>query len=201
MKKLLLVLVLIIPLFCFSQTTETKVTTSDGKTYSGEIEMFINKKLYFTDDIPELGDDHIRIENVEVIEGYIKPSRKRAILRQNPNVKFVDNYLVEQQEQMAASPYKYKGPNYQISSDIRTASALRLTGAVVGFGSLALSFGGAFDDMDHDTHKTVMTFSMASAAVCYIIGEVTLISATKKMNKDAVTLTGADSGVGLAINF
>ena len=201
MKKLLLVLVLITPLFCLSQTTVNKVTTTDGKTYSGEIEMFINKKLSFTEDIPELGGHRIPIENVAVIEGYTKPSRKRAILRHNPNVKFVDNFLESNEEQIVTSPYKYNGPNYDISSDIRTASAFRLTGAVIGFGSLALNYGGAFDDMDYDTRKTVMTVSLAAAAVSYLIGETTLISETKRSRNNDVTLTGASSGLGLAVNF
>ncbi len=199
MKNLLFSLLLAMPLFCLSQTASHTVTTTDGKTYSGEIESYLGKKIVFTKEIPELGDYRIPIEQVAAIDGYIKSSRKNAIKKGNPNIVFTNSAL----ETLATAngSYNFMVPDSETSSAIRSAAVFRLTGAAVGFGSLALHYGGAFDDMDYDTTKTIMTVSLASAAACFIIGEITLISATKRSNSTAMTLTGSSSGLGVAINF
>lgn len=201
MKKLLFTLLFALPLFCLAQIAPHTVTTTDGKTYSGEIEKYISKKVIFTKTIPELGEKSIHVADIIRIKGFIKKTRKNAIQKGNPAIEFNDPALENQLNTTDQSPYKYMGPGKYASNEIRSASAMRLAGVTIGLGSLALDYGGVFDDMDHDKRKTLMTVSLVSAVVIYAIGEITLISATKKTNSDAVTLTGAKSGVGLAVNF
>lgn len=198
MKKLLFVLLAMLPILCFSQNS---IVTTSGDTITGKISSFLGKKIIFNKEIKSLGSNSIPINNVVSISGYLPDYRINAISKANPAIIYKPNGIIQGGN---ISPERVGVHINSINSAgdlIKESAALRLTGYGIGIAATSLSAAGLFKDLDQETHKTIMIISGVTSLCLVIAGEITLIKAGNKMNSDAVRLGMADNGVGIAIKF
>lgn len=209
MKKLLLILVVIIPIFSFSQN---KITLKSGEFFIANVKGLFGETLIFYSKIPGMNTNRIDISNVTSIAGKVPKSRMKAIKKQNPEVQFLSGEFSKQDvknqspitvdnsyqpyEQKNTSPKQYSAGDY-----IQKSARLRLTGYAISAGVGLLSTTDAFRDLESDTQMAIVGVSAGAIIVCFVAGEFTLIKAGKKMNSDAVTAKAAKNGIGIAINF
>lgn len=218
MKKLIFILFLIIPTLSFSQN---RITLKSGDSFIAKIYRVYGKNLIFYDDIPGTDTDRVNINSVESIAGKMPGSRIKEIFKQNPYVLFLPGEFTKEdvKDQPAVSvdnsylPYGQggKAPNQtytpkafqQLSAGdlVKRSGYYRLTGFAIGTGVSTLALAGTFKKADENTLVAIVGISSAVALGFYLAGEFTLIKAGKKMNSDAVTISAAKSGIGLAINF
>ena len=86
MKKLLLILMLLLPVFSFSQTETIQIITINNKVYTGKIASYFNKQLNFSDINPTLVNNSISINQVATIRGKIPEPLSTDILIDNSNI-------------------------------------------------------------------------------------------------------------------
>lgn len=213
MKKLLFILFFIVPFFCFSQN---KITIKSGESFIANIKGLYGKSLVFHQHIPGTRTNRIAIDEVVSIAGNVPTSRMEAITKENPDVKFLlgkfsrqdvrDQYdytasLVEKEKVSSLVKKERVPPQLSAGDLVQKSAKLRLTGLAIGVGAGAVAATGAFDDMDSESIRAIAGISGAVIIGFYLAGEFTLIKAGKKMNSDAITLSAAKRGVGMAINF
>ncbi len=209
MKKLLLILIAIIPFISFSQN---KITLKSGESFIANIKGSYGNTLVFYREIPGMNTKGIEISNIVSIAGEVSKSRIKAITKQNPEVQFLPGEFSKQDVENQTSipgdnsdkPYN---PNNTFKSEysagdyIQKSARRRLTAYALSAGVGLISTTDSFREMQTDTQAFILGVSGAVIIGCYLSAEFTLIKAGKKMNQDAVTATAAKNGIGIAINF
>lgn len=132
MKKALLILGILFPLFCLSQNIN-KVVTIDDKVYTGDIISAAGQNIHFDTGVnPKLKSNNLEIANIKEIHGFLLITTKSDIQKRNSNIVFyTENGLIDttktktlsyQPYNQELSGYKYKasnGINYQIGDTIK----------------------------------------------------------------------------------
>ncbi|RIJ46258.1 hypothetical protein D1614_20010 [Maribellus luteus] len=209
MKKLLLVLWAVIPFFVYSQN---QVTTKSGIVFIAKIDGLYGTKLVFSEIVPELKNDEIDISDVVSIAGEIPTFRSKSIKRKNSDVKFLSgDFSKEYKENLKekrVSDDLYFDPNAKnqelnenvTAGDYLQSAGIRyLTGVGLGFGGAGISLIGA--SSEQESLIVVGGIAALTGAIFIVTGHLQLIKAGEKMNRDAVTLSPSNNGIGLVINF
>lgn len=212
MKKMIFILLFIVPILSFSQN---KITLKSGDSFIVNVKGFYGESLVFHRAVPGTNTTRVNIASVASIAGKVPASRMKAILKENPDVQFLtgkfsnrdikeqhpfindDTYEASEQEGAAMMPI----PQLSAGDLVQKSARLRLTGYAIGAGFGVIAATGAFNDMDSGGIAAIAGVSSAAVIGFFLAGEFTLIKAGRKMNSDAVSVSAAKSGVGVAINF
>ena len=200
MKKLLLILLLVMPVIAFSQN---KISLKTGETFIGDVEGFYGENLVFKHPVQVIGSDRVHISEVYSIAGETPKSRQKAILKKNPKMIFLEL------EKDFTDPI-YFSPN--LNGGISSSKINNSAGDLLQLsGKLKLSaFGiGVFTGVlvsteiipEPEAKATLGLIGGLAGLACYIAGDIVLINAGKALNRDAITMSAASEGIGLAINF
>ena len=199
MKKTILLLIAFIPLVCYSQKEKKivhQVKTVDGFIYSGEIERFLKNKIYFHYVTPELENNSLPIEIVSIVIGQNPSFRKKAMLKANPKIQFKMGI------QQSVSSFKYENKssgNGATTGDYLIKAGNRyLTGISLGVAGSVVTYLGV--EKGDDEMAVIGGVIAISGAIVSLTGHFQLIEAGKMFN-EAVSISAADTGIGLAINF
>jgi hypothetical protein len=201
MKKFILVILVFIPLIHFGQV---KIVLNDGTIINTKIDGFYGEDLVFTKKLPDTNIDRVNIMDVDSISGSMPNSRVKSILKKNPAVHFSSNQNFTDAVYYAPSAIASGAANntsingqYTAGDYIQRAGTRYVTGLALGLGGAVVMAVGA------DSQEAIVAGSLISltGAIISITGHFQLIKAGKKMNSDAVTLSPATHGIGMAINF
>lgn len=209
MKKLLLILVVVIPFFAVSQN---QVTLKTGESFIANIKGFYGNTLVFYREIPGMKTNRIEISTVQSIAGEVPKSRIKAILKENPEVKFLPGEFSKQDVKNQTSAVadntsqfynKKNNVTYQYSAGdyIQKSARLKLTAYAISAGVGLIAATDSFRELETDTQTLILGVSGGVILGCFLASEFTLIKAGKKMNQDAVSVSAAKNGIGVAINF
>lgn len=204
----MLILLIILPFIGLSQKirkTVNEVTTVDGTIYSGKIESYLGKKIYFIYVTPELEDKSLSIENVVRITGATPNSRKKAILKSNPAVQF-DTPIEKFSDPIYENDLSNQPFGQGVISNITPGDYLERAGNRYLYG-LGLEICGGIIISASSTSESPKEGMIIgglvglTGAIVAITGHFQLIKAGKAFNREAVTISAASEGIGLAINF
>jgi deoxycytidine triphosphate deaminase len=197
MKKLIFITLFFYPAFLFSQQ---QVTLKSGMQFEGFINRVSKDNLLFYQNIDEIGSKKVDISLITAIAGEFENSTKKALIKRNPEIVFTTTY-VKPEKYYTNNEYEQMSLPVLTSGDlIKRSSVLRLSGLALSTATATAIWAGALGD-DYDTQKTVAIAAGVVSLGLYIAGEITLFKAGKLHNKEAVTLTPASQGIGMAINF
>ena len=207
MKKLLLLLLIILPLLTFSQN---KITLKSGESFVAKVEGVFGPRLVFKENVPAIDGYRLELSEVVSVAGEMPGFRKKAILKKNPNVKFIEGEFSEEdmREVVKQKPSDdiYFNQNKQSAASIKTAGYhLELAGKRYLTGVGLVFAGGALYTLgvseDQDELSVIGGILALTGGIVSLTGHVELIKAGRKLNSDAVTLSGSSTGLGLAISF
>ncbi len=198
MKNLLLIFILSLPVFSFAQN---KIVLKDSTEFMAVVDGLYQKTLVFEDDIKALGgEDRIGIELVYSIIGKTPNYRKKAILKKNPDVIFVDaEYTKQDVKKYAYGTQNIPSDGLTAGDHLFRAGNRYLTGLGVSIVGAAMTGYGISEEDDSISIAGGVT--ALAGFIIGVTGHIELQKAGKKMNSDAITLSGASQGIGLAINF
>lgn len=162
--------------------------------------------------------DYILYSEIDTIKGYINPTHKNDILKINDSVVFVnqadsptkkskndltdDVYFVPAKAaDKSYQPYdqSLSGTNLTTGDYLKRAGTRYLTGLTLAFGGgIVMGVG-----MSEESEAAIIAGGLMSltGVIISITGHFQLIKAGNRMNSDAVTISSASNGIGLAINF
>lgn len=197
MKKLIFITLLLYPVLLFSQQN---VVLKSGIQFEAYIRGVQGKALFFYNEVKEIDSRKVDIMLIDSISGDITKTTTKALIKKNPAIKLNSIY---------APVIKYnsyqeydQGRNVVTSGDlIMKSSMLRLSGFAIAGGTAIAYYAGAFDNMETKDQNAVLIVSGSLSLILYVTGEITLFNAGKLHNREAVTLTPATQGIGMAINF
>jgi len=206
MKKLLLILLLSIPVFCIAQN---QITLKDGQKFIGIINSIYNNKILFKENIPGTEIYYVQAIDVYSLKGKLSATRTKKLLKINPDLILIPGEITTEDYYNQPTEITFKPINHETSiiiskspgDLIKTSSILRLSGFVVAVGTSTLFATGALDDLDTETTTAIAIAAGVVSLGLYVAGEITLFNAGKALNREAVTLSPSSHGIGLAINF
>ncbi len=214
MKKIVFVLCLLFPMFIVAQTIQ--VDLKSGKSFIGRLKNIgtKNNNLIFWDKVVGTDVNYVDVSDISAIMGALYNSQKKTILKKNPRIIFYSgnltkrdykqqNIVVLSNKNNSSQQQSQQGTvtHYQpTSGDLMQLAGKRyLAGVSVGLGGGVLAAIGSYKG------NTTLTYIGGGTAVIGVIISITghfkLIEAGKAMNREAVTLSASDNGIGLAINF
>lgn len=196
MKKLIFLALCFYPFFLCAQQ---QVTLKSGQRFDGHIFKVRGNNLIFYQKIREIDSQKVDIMLVHSISGEInKPAITNELIKKNPKIVFNSTYtpivhdysnLTDKQKVVTSGDL------------IKKSSMLRLSGFTLA-GATAIAYNArAFNKMEPKDRDTLFIVSGSVSLLLYFAGEITLFNAGKIHNREAVTLTPASQGIGLAINF
>lgn len=198
MKKLLIIILVLLPLFCLSQ--KSGVVRNSGDTIVGYIRYSTGKMIVFYDKIKSINSDRIPWVDVSAVIGNLERIKMNAVSKNFPGIKFFPNYKVP----LPKSSFNSKGITVIYGPTggdlIRQSGILRLSSLGVGILTATLVGIGA-DEWKSQQTAAVGVIGAALALNLYVFGEINLIRAGKKLNQDAISLGFADQGIGIALKF
>lgn len=216
MKKITIVLCVLFPMFVNGQN---RIMLNDESKLFGYITKCQDSVIIFEDYFTKDNSYTINISKLVYIEGYIPKYHKKEIKKYNAKVTYRNdaytrneinnekNMHPEIQKEIPIvvgvqqNPSNSYSSTYQPTSGdlLQLAGKRYLTGVGVGLGGGVLAIVGASQE------NTTLTYigggAMIVGAIISITGHFKLIEAGKAMNREAITLSASDSGIGLAINF
>jgi hypothetical protein len=199
MKKLIILALFFYPALLFAQQ---QVVLKSGIQFEAYIRGVQGNNLCFYQKIKEIDSKKVSIMLIRSISGEIyKSTTTKALIKKNPKIIFNSTYTPIKQD----SSYQGNEVNRAIvltSGDlIMRSSVLRLSGFAVAGATTIAYYACAFKKMEPKDQNTLFIVSGSVSLVLYIAGEITLFNAGKMHNREAVTLSPASQGIGLAINF
>lgn len=197
MKRVFIILLGLMPFLGFSQNS---IITNAGDTITGHIQYVTSSRIEFSDTIKSLNSNSIPLEDVSTIIGTLSHYNINLIQEMNPSVKF-SSYNTERTSKYISAERGTYIPSYIKAGDLVKRSAyLRLSSLGVGVLTSTVIILG-IDTWNTQDKNVISVVGGVLSLSLYIAGEVTLIKAGDKMNRDAVYLSMADNGLGIAIKF
>lgn len=205
MKKSILILAVLLPLFSISQSGN-KVVTIDDKVYNGDIISTTGHFIHFDTGVnPKLRSNNLEIAKIKEIHGFLLITTKQAIQKRNNSILFYsENGTLDTTKinSLSYQPYNQKLSGYNLTAGdyLQKAGTRYLTGIGVAIaGGLVAVAGSATNNSD--------AFALAGGVMVLVGGVISLtghfqlIKAGKALNREAITLSPSKEGIGLAINF
>lgn len=194
MKRLLFVLMFVIPSLCFAQQ---QVTLNSGKQFEAFIRGVSGNNLTFYKEVQELNSKKVELFSVVSIAGELDKLIVKRITKKHPEILFDVPYIRTEPKE---EPYQQTTMNKDLAGNyIVTAGKRYISGATIAIGGGILTGIGA---ANNNTELTIAGGALAIVGgIVSITGHFQLVKAGKKMNSDALTLSPADHGIGLSLNF
>jgi hypothetical protein len=216
MKKLLLIILVFFPIANFAQV---KIVLVDGKIINTKLEGFYGEELVFQKKLPGTNIDRVNIMDVDSIIGEMPKSRAKSIIKKNPQIHLANNgqnsdaiyytpqvtettvisaVAINSKSETTYQPYQ-QSQKYQFTAGdyIKRAGTRYVTGLGLAIGGSVIAVVGS------ESQEAVLAGGIIAltGAIISITGHFELIKAGKRMNSDAVTISPATQGIGMAINF
>lgn len=196
MKKSILILGILLPLFSLSQSIN-KVITKENKIYIGDIYKSYGNNIIFLNGVnPSLTSNRLEIALVKEIYGPIAKSTKKIIIKKNNNIIFYPEY------DGLANIENGRPTNNQMSAGdyLQKAGNRYLIGIGVAITGGAVAVAGSTSDNPENLALAGGVMVLIGGVIS-LTGHFQLIKAGKVMNGEAVTLSPSKEGIGFAINF
>jgi hypothetical protein len=206
MKKILLIMLLSIPVIGIAQN---QITLNNGQKFIAIIKYLSNNNILFRENIPGTEIYYVQATDIYSLEGKISATRTKKLLKLNPDLIILPGEFTIEDYNNQPTKIVYNPVDSKISVTLNKSSGnlimqsskLRLSGFALA-GATAISYyAGAFNKLEPNETRALLVLTSSVSLLLYISGEITLFNAGKALNREAVTLSPASSGIGLAINF